>query len=120
MASQPLDEVGAADDDAGLRPTEELVAREADEVGPGTKALRRRRLVADAAERAGAEVVDQRQAGALRDRGEVAQLGALREPEDAEVRLVHPEQYGRVVPERALVVGRARPIRRPDLDESRA
>ena len=33
VAAQPLDELGAADDDARLRPAEELVAREADEVG---------------------------------------------------------------------------------------
>ena len=120
MAPQTFDEIGAADDDARLRATEELVAREADEVGTRAKALRRRRLVADAPERAGAEVVDERQAGSLRDRGELAQLGPLCEPEHAEVRLVHAQQQGRLRPDRTLVVGGARPIRRADLDEARA
>ena len=47
MAAQPLDELGAADDDPGLRPAEQLVPGEADEVGARAQALRRRRLVAD-------------------------------------------------------------------------
>ena len=47
MAAQPLDEVGAPDDDAGLRPAEELVAGEADEIGAGGEARRGGRLVAD-------------------------------------------------------------------------
>ena len=37
VAAQPLDELGAPDDDARLRPAEELVAREADEVGAGAR-----------------------------------------------------------------------------------
>ncbi len=47
MPAQPLDEVGVADDDARLRPAEELVAREADEVA------RRRRGSAAASARRG-------------------------------------------------------------------
>ena len=62
MAAQPLDELGAADDDARLRPAEQLVAGEADEVGAGREALARGRLVARSVdERARAEVVDERQ-----------------------------------------------------------
>ena len=45
MAAQPLDELRAADDDPGLRAAEELVAREADEVGAGLEALPHRRLL---------------------------------------------------------------------------
>ena len=74
MTPQPLDEIGAPDDDARLRPAEELVPGEADEIGSGAQALGRRRLVADTPERARAEVVDERQAGSLRDRGQLAQL----------------------------------------------
>ena len=81
VTPQPLDEIGATDDDARLRPAEELVPGEADEIGSGAQALGRRRLVADAPERARAEIVHERQAGSLRDRGQVAQLGALREPD---------------------------------------
>jgi hypothetical protein len=38
MAAEALDEVGAPDDDAGLGPTQELVAGERDEVRSGTEA----------------------------------------------------------------------------------
>ena len=45
MSPQPLDELGATDDDPGLRAAEELVAREADEVGAGLEALAHGRLL---------------------------------------------------------------------------
>ena len=47
VAAQPLDEVGAPDDDPGLRPAEQLVAGEVDEIGAGRERLPRRRLVRD-------------------------------------------------------------------------
>ena len=65
MAAQPLDELGPADDDPGLRPAEQLVAREADEIGAGGEARAGSRLVADVDQRAGAEVVDERESAAL-------------------------------------------------------
>ena len=55
--------VGAPDDDPGLRAAEELVAREADEVGSRGEARGGGRLVAEVEQRAGAEVVDERQPG---------------------------------------------------------
>ena len=124
MAAQPLDEVGAADDDARLRPAEQLVAGEADEVGARGEALARRRLVASdkslLASDAGAEVVDERQAVAARDRGELGERRLLGEADDAEVRLVHAQEQRRLGADRALVVGGARAVRRADLDEARA
>ena len=77
MAPQPLDEIGAADDDARLRAAEELVAREADEVGARAQALRRGRLVADAA-RARPSRGRRRAASSRRacDRGELRELRA--------------------------------------------
>src|SRR5207342_2052627 len=39
VAAQPLDELCAPDDDPGLRPSEELVAGEADEIRAGIEAL---------------------------------------------------------------------------------
>ena len=45
VTAQTLDEVGPADDDPGLRPAEELVAREADEIRAGLEALANRRLL---------------------------------------------------------------------------
>ena len=49
------------DDDPGLGAAEELVAGEADEVGPGGQALPRGGLVLEVHEDARAEVVDERQ-----------------------------------------------------------
>ena len=73
VPAQALDEVGAAHDDPGLRPAEQLVAREADEVGAGGEALARRRLVLGRVdEHARAEVVHERQSVALRHRRELA------------------------------------------------
>src|SRR5207245_5801455 len=115
-----LDELGPTDDDACLRPAEQLVAREADEIGPGRERLARSRLVADVHERAGAKVVEERQSMALRDRGELLQPRLLREPYDSEVGLVHAEEQCRLVRDRALVVRGARAVRRPDLVQPRA
>src|SRR5262249_33839380 len=57
VTTQALDEIRATDDDPGLRPTEQLVAGEADEIGSGGERLARGRLVADVDERTRAEVV---------------------------------------------------------------
>ncbi len=67
-----------------------------------------------------AEVVDEREAVQPRDGGDLLEPRALLEADDAEVRLVHAQQDGRLGADRALVVGGARPVRRPDLDEPRA
>ncbi len=120
MAPQPLDEIGATDDHTGLRTAEELVAGEAHEIGSRAKALGRCRLVAHLRERARAEVVHQGQLVRARDRRELRELRLLREADDAEVRLVHAQEHRRLGPDRALVVGGARAVRRPDLDEARA
>ena len=108
-----------SDDDPGLRAAEELVTRERDEVRAGAEALGRRRLVADRGERARAEIVHEREAGSLGNRGELGESRLLREADHAEVRLVHAEQQRRFRADRRLVVGRPRAIRRPDLDEPR-
>ena len=52
--------------------------------------------------------------------GQLGEPRALGEADDAEVRLVHAQQNGRLRPDRVLVVGGARPVRRPHLDEPRA
>ena len=92
MPTQPLDEVGASDDDAGLRAAEQLVAAEAHEVGAVVQRHAGSRLVAEVDERAGAEVVEQRQLVTARNGGERLQPGLLGEPDDAEVRLVHAQE----------------------------
>ena len=121
MAAQPLDELGAPDDDPRLRAAEELVAREADEVGARARGSRPGSARRRAGERARAEVVDERHAVlSARPRPARASRGLLGEADDPEVRLVHAEQQRRLGADRALVVGRARPVRRPHLDEARA
>ena len=45
VPAQALDEVGTAQDDPGLRPAEQLVAREADEIGAGRERFPRCRLI---------------------------------------------------------------------------
>ena len=115
-----LDELRAPDDDAGLRAAEQLVAREADEVGAGGEARRGGRLVAQVEQRARAEVVDERQAVPRRDRCQLPEPGQLGEADDAEVRLVDAQKERRVGSDRALVVGRARAVGGADLDETRS
>ena len=78
MPAELLDQVGAADHDAGLRPAEQLVAAEADEVGARGERVARGRLVRDLGERARAEVVEQRHAVTAGDRGELGGSRAAR------------------------------------------
>ena len=120
MAAKALDQVGAAGHDPRLRPAEQLVAREADEVGAGGEARGGRRLARQLDERARAEVVDERQVVPARDGGELAHLRLLREADLAEVGLVDAEQQRGLGADRRLEVGRARPVRRADLAQARA
>ena len=71
-------------------------------------------------EDARAEVVDERQPVAARDRRELRERRQLREADDAEVGLVHAQDQRRLGADRALVVGRARAVRRADLAQPRA
>ena len=120
MPAEPLDQLGAAREDACLRAAEQLVAREAHDVGSRGKARRGGRLVTDRREGARAEIVDERQPGACRDRGELRESGLLGEADDPEVGLVHAQDHGRLGAERPLVVRHPGAVRRPDLDEPRS
>ena len=98
VPAQALDEVGAADDDARLRAAEQLVAarsrRGRAPRGERCRARTARRSSGD--ERAGAEVVDERQPVRARDRARArASVGLLGEADDAEVRLVHAQEHAR-------------------------
>ena len=109
---QRLDEVGAADDDPGLRAAEQLVAGEADEIGarrPGSPSRTARPRGAPARPSRG-----RRRAAAVapRDRRELGDRRLLGEADDAEVRLVHAQEHGRLRADRPLVVGGARAVRR--------
>src|SRR5438105_3324008 len=120
MAPEALDELGAARDDARLGPAEELVAREADEVGAVGEALPRGGLVVELLQHTRAEIVDERQAVARRDLGELGDGRLGREADDAEVRLVDAKECSGLQPDRSLVIGGARAVRRPHLAQARA
>ena len=121
MAAQAVDEVGAADDDPGLRASEELVAAEADEVGTVRERAARGRFVADVDEDAGAEVVEQRQtcvhvrrrrapsrSGAPRSRRRGSSTGAR-----AGAALCSPSRRGRSRRRECGSSSRPRPAARP-------
>ena len=114
------------DDQPGLRPADELVAAERDEVRAGGQPLGRRRLVGQPEggrleQRPAPEVVDDDRAVLVGERGELDRIGRLDEAGLREVRRMDAEDDGRpAVGERRLEVGGARPVRRPDLDQPRA
>ena len=120
------DEVGAADDEPGLGPADELVAAERHEVRPVGQPLARHRLVGQperrgVEQRAAAEVVDHERAEPVCGRRQGAGIRRLDEPGLAEVRRVDPKHQPRpAVLEGRLEVACPRPVRRPDLDQLRA
>src|SRR5947208_14934791 len=67
-----------------------------------------------------AQVVDERERVLARDCGDLLETRPLLEADDAEVRLVDAQEERRLVVDRPLVVGGARPVRGPHLDELRA
>ena len=113
-------------DDPRLRPADELVAGERHEVRAGREALGRHRLVGQpeargVEQRAGAEVVDDDRAVAVRDGRQLRRVGRLHEPGLGEVRRVDAQHELRAaVGEDRLEVGHAGAIRRSHLDEPRA
>src|SRR5581483_3688989 len=88
MPAEALDELRAPEHDPGLRAAEQLVPREADEIGPGRERLPRCRLGLDGSERARAEIVDEGQPVAARHRSDLLEPRPLLEADDAEVGLV--------------------------------
>ena len=65
MAAEPLDEVASTHDDPRLRAAEQLVAREAHEVGAVANAAGGGRLVPHVPEGPRSEVVDEHEPGAV-------------------------------------------------------
>ena len=106
---------------AGLRPAEQLVAAEADEVGAGGERVPRGRLVGDLDERARAEVVEQRHAvRGARPRRAPPAIGRSVKPTTRKFDW-WTRRSSAVSPVRPRARSRgARAVRRADLDERRA
>ena len=119
MPTQPLDQVGAAGEDPRLRAAEQLVAREAHDVGHRLRGSRppstRRRSPTARPSRGRRRVAAP--PVSLHPRA-VGQSRLLGESDDAKVRLVDPQDRRSLRADRALVVGDPRAVRRPDLDEA--
>ncbi len=118
----PSHGLGGAHDDPRLRPAQQLVPGEADQVGARLDAGPRRGLVQQVRQveqRAGAEVVDQRHVSARQLR-QLLQPGVGREPDDPEVRLVHPQDRPRLARDRLAIVRDAGAVRGADLHQPRA
>src|SRR5207302_5247324 len=105
MATQLLYEVGAPDDDPGLRPAEQLVAGEADEIRAGSEACARSRLVAEVHECTGAQIVQERQVVTMGNVCQLAQRRLRSEADDTEVGLMHAQQDRRLGSDRRFIVG---------------
>ena len=96
-----VDQLAPADDDAGLRAAQQLVAAEGDEVGAAADAFGDDRLLRQAVgrqvdERAAAEILHDRDAARAADRDERFQRHVAGEADDAVVRGVHLEQQRRL------------------------
>ena len=118
VAAHALDQLGAPGGDAGLRPAQELVAGERDDVRRPASMLAATvgssPVSTSAPEpRSSTSASPCRSARRARSRA----LRLLREADHAEVRLVHAQERGRPLGERPLVVGEPRPVGRPHLDE---
>ena len=90
MGPERVDRRSTADDQAGLRSAEQLVAAEQDEVGAGFDAVLRSRFVGQAElagveQTAAADIIDQHDSRVIGDGAEFGQRRLLGETHDAEV-----------------------------------
>src|SRR2546430_10394482 len=125
MDPKRSDALGPAHGDAGLRPTEELVTAEGDDVGALTDRVADRELLSKSEagrveKGAAAEIVDERNVVLAREGRELAPLRMRDETRDLEVARVHPENRAGPLADRGRVIARVRTIRRAHLDELRS
>ena len=123
----PIHEVAAADDHAGLRSAEQLVAGEGDERGTGLEALARAGFVVQpfgSSRQPRRALVEETRTGIddhrRPERRELRHRRGRHEADHPVVRRVDLQQERGAFGERALVVGRARAVGRAHLDEPRA
>ena len=124
VALQPSNQLGVADDQAGLRPAEHLVAGERHQVGAGVQQGAHRDLVRDPErgqidEVAAPPVDDQGNTPRAAQLGEDGHRGLLGEPHDLEIARVHLEHRAGFRPDRGVIVLAARAVGGPHLAELR-
>ncbi len=122
MGAERLDNLTAADDDAGLRPTEQLVAGEADDIGPSRQDLGDRVLVGktpttQVVQASRTLIDDERQVVVVGQIGEGLECRRGGKPDDSEIGLMRHQQGGCLVTDRPLVIRAVRPVRTAHLDE---
>ena len=122
VAADARDELAAADDEAGLRAAEQLVAREGDEVGAlgdrlGDGRLARQAVGGEVDEGAGAEVVDERHAVVMGDPRQFGRRHRLGEALDPVVGGVDLQDQPGLGTERAGIVAGVGAVGGADLDE---
>ena len=122
MLPQFRDEFRFPDGESRLRPAEQLVAGEEDEVCARSQTLLRRQFVAEAEcgsveQRAGSQVVQERDAVRFGDGGDVRKRRFVGETNDAEVGTMHEQQRAGTLGDRALVVVGIGAVDRTYLDE---
>ena len=125
VLADELQRRGPADQEAGLRPAQELVAGEGAEVGAGLDPLGHRRLRRQAVgrgrqERAGAEVVHQPEVAPARQAGQLLQRRLGDEALELEVGAVDHQERAGARRDGLLEVAQVGPVGGPDLDEGRA
>ena len=121
VAAEPLDELGAADDDA--RPAGRRAAcRRRSRRGRRRRRASRATVGSSCSGTSTPEPRSSTSGSPCRAATSASSAvdGLLGEADDAEVRLVDAQEQRGVRPDRALVVGGARAVRRPDLDEAGA
>ena len=125
VAVERGDKVLLADDEARLRATQKLVAGEGHEVRTVGDRLTHGRLVAQAqareiGERAGAQIVDERQTMRAGKGREITRLDARREALDAIIGSMDLEDEAGIRPDRGLVVLEVGAVGGADLRQQRA
>ena len=121
VSAEPVDEVGPAHDDPGLRAAEQLVARAEHEPGPVGEGVGHARLVWRHAvavrQQSGAHVVQERHAALVGERGQILRARFGREADHAVVRRMHLQDRAGAFGGRGAVIADARAVRGADLDE---
>ena len=125
MDPEQSDALGLSDSDAGLRPAEELVTAEGDDVGALMDRVADRELLSKSEagrveEGAAPKIVDERDVVLAREGRELTPLRTRDETRDLEVARVHAEDRAGPLADRGRVIARVRAVRRAHLDELRS